>query len=55
MKFKYFFKDKLLILGLLIFGIITIEIFLSIYQIGLFIKIYIPVIIFGLYFIRNNI
>ena len=51
MLFKNFWKDKLLTISLLVFGIITIEIFLTIYPIGSFIKIYIPTVILGLYFI----
>ncbi len=49
MKFSSFLKDKTLQICLMIFGIITIEIFLLIYPYGNFIKIYIPIIIFGLY------
>ena len=51
MRFKDFIKEKLLIITLLIFGIVTIEIFLLAYQVDNFIKIYIPIIILGLYFI----
>lgn len=51
MLFKNFLKDKLLTISLLMFGIITIEIFLAIYPIGNFIKIYIPIVILGFYFI----
>ncbi len=51
MQFKSFLKDKLLTISLLIFGIITIEIFLIIYPFGNFIKIYIPLVILGFYFI----
>lgn len=51
MSLRNFLKDKLLSINLLLFGIITIEIFLAIYPIGNFIKIYIPIIILGLYFI----
>ena len=51
MKFKDFIKDKLLTIFLLLFGLITIEIFLMIYSFGAFVKIYIPIVILGLYFI----
>lgn len=51
MKFRYFLKDKLYTIFLLLFGMITVEIFLMIYPVGLFIKLYIPIIIFGLYFV----
>lgn len=50
MKFKDFIKDKLLTIILLIFGIITIEIFMFIYPAPRFIKVYIPICIFLLYF-----
>ena len=50
MKFSLFLKDKLLQISLIIFGIATIEIFLLAYPFGNFIKIYIPIIIMGLYF-----
>ena len=49
MNFKLFLKEKAITILLLIFGIITIEIFLMAYNVGLFIKIYIPHIIMGLY------
>ena len=49
MDFKLFFKEKVITILLLLFGIITIEIFLMAYNVGLFIKIYIPHIIMGLY------
>ena len=51
MNFFDFLKDKILQIILIIFGLITIEIFLMIYPIGNFLKIYIPFIIFLLYFI----
>lgn len=51
MRLKNFLKDKRLTISLLVFGIVTIEIFLTIYPIGNFIKIYIPIVILGLYFI----
>ena len=49
MSFTGFIKDKILQISLLIFGIITIEIFLQVYSSGNFIKIYVPVIILGVY------
>ena len=49
MKFKLFLKEKAITILLLLFGIITIEIFLMAYNVGMFIKIYIPLIIMGLY------
>lgn len=51
MDFKLFFKEKAITILLLLFGIITIEIFLMAYSVGMFIKIYIPLIIMGLYMI----
>ena len=51
MNFFDFLKDKILQIILIILGLITIEIFLMIYPIGNFLKIYIPFIIFLLYFI----
>ena len=51
MKFRLFIKDKLLQISLLIFSILTIEIFLFAYPYGNFIKIYIPIIILLLYLI----
>lgn len=48
---KLFFKEKAIAILLLLFGIITIEIFLMAYNVGMFIKIYIPLIIMGLYMI----
>ena len=51
MDFKLFFKEKDITILLLLFGIITIEIFLMAYNVGMFIKIYIPLIIMGLYMI----
>ena len=51
MDFKLFFKEKAITILLLQFGIITIEIFLMAYNVGMFIKIYIPLIIMGLYMI----
>ncbi len=49
MKFSSFLKDKILQISLIVFGIITIEIFLICYPYGNFIKIYIPLIILILY------
>ncbi|MCI8361644.1 MAG: HAMP domain-containing histidine kinase [Clostridia bacterium] len=49
MKFKNFFKDKIITTTLLLFAILAIEIFLIAYPIANFIKIYIPIIIIGLY------
>lgn len=51
MDFKLFFKEKAITILLLLFGIITIEIFLMAYNVEMFIKIYIPLIIMGLYMI----
>ncbi len=51
MSIKSFLKDKLLTISLLLLGIITIEIFLIIYPVGNFIRIYIPTILFGAYFL----
>ena len=51
MKFRDFLKDKIIITSLLLFGVISIEIFLMIYPIGNFIKFYIPIVILGLYII----
>lgn len=51
MRFKDFLRDKLLTISLLLFGLITIEIFLAIYPIGNFIKFYIPIILLVLYLI----
>ena len=55
MDFKLFFKEKVITILLLLFGIITIEIFLMAYNVGMFIKIYIPLIIMGLYVISISI
>lgn len=49
MSIKAFFKDKIISIILLIFGLLTIEAFLVIYPVDGFIKIYIPVIILLLY------
>ncbi len=49
MRFLSFLKEKIVQLLLLAFAILTIEIFLMIYSFDNFIKIYIPVIILGMY------
>ncbi len=49
MSFKRFLNDKLLTISLLLFGLFTIEICLLICPVGVFIKIYIPIIILGFY------
>lgn len=49
MNLKGFIKDKVLAIALLLFAIITSEIFLIPYPIGRFIKIYIPVVILVVY------
>ena len=51
MNLKLFLREKAITILLLLFGIITIEIFLMAYNVGMFIKIYIPLIIMGLYMI----
>lgn len=51
MNFKLFLREKAITILLLLFGIITIEIFLMAYNVGMFIKIYIPLITIGLYVI----
>ncbi len=51
MKFSSFLKDKIIQIFLIIFAIATIEIFLLAYHVGNFIKIYIPLIIMGLYIV----
>ena len=51
MKFIDYIKNRRLSIGLLIFALITIEIFLMIYSFGNFVKIYIPIIILLTYFI----
>lgn len=55
MSYKRFLKDKLYIMALVFFGIITIEIFLIAYPVSNFIKIYIAVIILVLLLIGINI
>lgn len=44
-------KDKILLSILLLFGVATIEIFLIPFQFGIFIKLYIPIIIVFMYLI----
>ena len=51
MNFKLFLREKASTILLLLFGLITIEIFLMAYNVGMFIKKYIPLIIMGLYMI----
>ena len=51
MRFSDFMKDKVIQIGLIIFSIITIEIFLLAYRVNTFIKVYIPVVIFGAFLI----
>ena len=51
MKFRDFLKDNLITLILLVFILITIEIFLMIYSFNIVIKIYIPISILFVYFI----
>ncbi len=51
MRLRDFIKEKSLIIALLFLAVLSIEIFLMIYPFGNFIKIYIPVAIFGLYFV----
>lgn len=51
MNFKDFIKDKILLSSLLLFGMLTIEIFLLAYSFGTFIKVYIPVVMIVIYFI----
>lgn len=51
MNFRLFLREKASTILLLLFGLITIVIFLMAYNVGMFIKIYIPLIIMGLYMI----
>ena len=55
MNIKGFIKDKIFLTILLLFGIITIEIFLISYPFGNFIKVYIPVVIIFLYLVGISI
>ena len=52
MKFREFIKDKILAISMQIFILLTIEIFLLIYPVGQFIKIYIPLVIIIAYIIQ---
>lgn len=51
MKLSDFFKDKIFNISILSFALITVEIFLCIYNFGILIKIYTVVSILGAYFI----
>ena len=51
MSFKEFIKQKIIGFSLLIFALLTIEIFLMIYNFKFFIKLYIPIIILIVYFL----
>lgn len=51
MNFRSFIKDKILLTFLIIFGILTIEVFLIPYKFTLFIKLYIPIAILLVYLI----
>lgn len=51
MNVKVFLKDKMLSILFLMFSVASIEIFLIPYEIGNFIHIYIPLSLFGLYFV----
>ena len=51
MRFKEFIKEKIINILLLLFVILTIEVFLIIYPMATFIRIYIPVAIIASYFI----
>lgn len=51
MRFLEFIKDKIISIVLIIFALFTTEIFLTIYNFGTMIKIYIPIIILLMYFI----
>ena len=51
MRFVEFIKDKIVTIFLVVFSLITIEIFFMAYSFGLFIKIYIPVIILIAYLV----
>lgn len=51
MNFKDFIKEKLLTFSLIIFALLTIEIFLMAFPFGNFIKLYIPIVIIGIYII----
>ncbi len=49
MSFKQYIRNKLLYIMLIIFGVSTIEILLIPYNVALIVKIYIPLVIIGLY------
>ena len=51
MKFKSYLKDNIITLLLIVFVIATIEIFLMIYDISMWVRIYIPISIFFAYII----
>lgn len=51
MEFLKFIEGKIVQISLLIFALATIEIFLIMYKFAFFLKIYIPAIIFSMYFI----
>ena len=51
MKFKSYLKDNIIALLLIVFVIATIEIFLMIYDISMWIRIYIPISVLGAYII----
>ena len=55
MNVKSFIKDKMLVSFLLLFAVITIEIFLIPYAFGNFIKVYIPISIFTMYIVGVSI
>lgn len=49
MSLKSFLKDKIITIALLLFALLTIEVFLIPYNFGIFIKLYIPIIIICMY------
>ena len=49
MMFKDFIKEKIVQILLLLFALITIEIFLIMYKFAIFLKFYIPIIIISMY------
>ncbi len=51
MKFKEFIEGKIVQISLLIFGLVTIEIFLIMCKFAIFLKFYIPIIIISMYVI----
>lgn len=52
MRFRDFLKEKIIGIGLLFFALLTIEIFLMAYKFGGFMRIYIPVVILGMYLVE---